>query len=199
MKFTEALVQNQLVSKTFPNHDIKIPNISCLYGWECDLVSVTKAGIVHEFEIKTTRSDWLAELRSIDKEDSVKKMRSVLLEHSQTVEQKIATGKERGWKVTTVLSQDSYPRGICRSTNEMPSPNYWWVCAPAGVVKPEEIPAYAGLIEYRHCDRNKGLVFVYAKTAPKLHKLKLSDKQWRALGRGAALRMWSLREKIDDR
>lgn len=194
MKYTETLVQNELVRQTFPNHEIKIPNIACLYGWECDLVSVTTAGIVHEFEIKTTRSDWLAEIRSINKDWSAKKYRSILLENSVEVERRIAKAKDKGWKRTVIVPDHR----IDRPANQSPSPNYWWIVAPVGVVKPEEIPDYAGLIEYENRDISRSLCFDYVKPAPKLHKLKISEKQWRALGRGAALRMWSIREKLDD-
>lgn len=195
MKITEAKVQNELVRSVFPNHEIRLPNCG-LFGWECDLVSVTKAGISHEFEIKTSRSDWLAELRSIKKHMTPKNHRAFILENSNTVESKFLLAEERGWRRVTISCDQTG-----RKTNkliEIVPPNYWWVVAPKGVVKDEELPSYAGLIEYEFNQSRGRIVFDFVTNAPKLHKLKLSNKQWRSLGRGAALRLWSLREKMDD-
>ena len=43
------------------NHDVAVPNLTALYYWECDLLSVTKSRLAHEFEIKISRSDYLAD------------------------------------------------------------------------------------------------------------------------------------------
>lgn len=43
------------------NHKIVVPNITNIFSWECDLISVTSADMVHEFEIKISRSDYLAD------------------------------------------------------------------------------------------------------------------------------------------
>lgn len=43
-------------------HAAMIPNSTQLMWSEVDLLSVTKAGLVHEFEIKTSRSDYNREL-----------------------------------------------------------------------------------------------------------------------------------------
>jgi hypothetical protein len=48
-------------------HVLAVPNCKALYPrGESDLISVTEAGLVHEFEIKTSKSDYLREFR--DKE-----------------------------------------------------------------------------------------------------------------------------------
>lgn len=45
------------------NHKIVAPNITNIFGWECDLISVTPANLIHEFEIKISRSDYLADAK----------------------------------------------------------------------------------------------------------------------------------------
>jgi len=42
------------------SHRIVVPN-SCLFAWEADMLSVTRSGRIHEFEIKVTRSDFAAD------------------------------------------------------------------------------------------------------------------------------------------
>jgi hypothetical protein len=46
------------------NHIASVPNSTQLLRGEVDLLSVTKAGLVHEFEIKRTRSDYTRELKT---------------------------------------------------------------------------------------------------------------------------------------
>ncbi|MCI0488974.1 MAG: hypothetical protein L0229_20470 [Blastocatellia bacterium] len=43
-------------------HEIIVPN-SCMYGWEADMISVTPAGLVSEYEIKVSRSDFFADAK----------------------------------------------------------------------------------------------------------------------------------------
>jgi len=40
-----------------------IPNVQHFADWESDLLSVTTSGLVHEFEIKITKSDFLADFK----------------------------------------------------------------------------------------------------------------------------------------
>lgn len=45
-------------------HKVALPNINGMYpSWEADLLAVTAADLVHEFEIKITRSDFLADAK----------------------------------------------------------------------------------------------------------------------------------------
>lgn len=50
------------------NHEIAIPNLTMMYRWEADVISVTKAHLVHEFEIKVSRSDFLADKKKFKHE-----------------------------------------------------------------------------------------------------------------------------------
>ena len=43
------------------NHKIVAPNITNVYPWECDLLSVTATDLVHEFEIKISKSGYRAD------------------------------------------------------------------------------------------------------------------------------------------
>lgn len=71
IKTDEKRIQHKLSGYLLgKGHDVVIPNVSWswLY-WEADLISVTKAGYMYEFEIKITRSDFEADFRKRKHQD----------------------------------------------------------------------------------------------------------------------------------
>lgn len=40
------------------SHTFVLPNVTTLFPWEADLISVTRAGLTHEYEIKLTAADY---------------------------------------------------------------------------------------------------------------------------------------------
>lgn len=82
--WSERSVQDAVyIHCAIKNHEIIVPN-SCMFAWESDVVSVTRSGFTHEFEIKITRSDF--------KQDAKKERTRLLLDptvtgyfHSHTV------------------------------------------------------------------------------------------------------------------
>ena len=133
-------------------HECIIPNVF-VYSWESDVISITKAGYVHEFEVKLTRADF--------KKDSEKKNKHEVL--------------RRGYR-NHKSSYDTYKirQGIFKGDGMSvyePRPNYFWYVCPDGLIAPADVPAYAGLIylngSYYNC---------FEKKAPLLHKDKVSEK-----------------------
>lgn len=60
---TEAEIQDALyIEFDRRRHHLIVPNV-CMFGWESDLVSVTAAGFVCEYEIKCSRSDFKADMK----------------------------------------------------------------------------------------------------------------------------------------
>lgn len=56
--WTERALQNALyIHCALKNHEIIVPN-SCVFGWESDMVSVTRAGLITEYEVKITVADF---------------------------------------------------------------------------------------------------------------------------------------------
>lgn len=65
MKFTEPIIQHGLsIMLTRRQHEYSIPNVSWswLY-WEADLISITKAGFMYEFEIKCSKSNFQSDFQ----------------------------------------------------------------------------------------------------------------------------------------
>lgn len=91
-----------------------------VYYWECDLFIVTKSGYGVEFEIKLSRSDF--------KKDFTKKMKHDTL----------STGKciKEFW-------------GGEKKEITLDRPNRFYYVCPEGLIKPDEVPEYAGLIYFK--------------------------------------------------
>lgn len=114
---------------------IQITNYSGL-GHEADVLMVTKARMVYEYEVKTSRADFKKDFSKVQKHKIYSSDRPYLV-------------RARG-----------YP---------MKPNHFYYVCAE-GLIKPSEIPKYAGLIYIT----TEGFVH-YIKKAPKLHSYKLPE------------------------
>ncbi len=186
---SEARVQNLLAEMICHAHEMTVPNIGTLWQWESDLASVTKTDLSHDFEIKISRADWLAEKRKIEEAGgrNPKADRDHMLRYAKEIEAEEKNDKPRKTYVipgkTRRMSKGAfYP------------PNYFWVVVPEGVVKDGELPDYAGLIEITF-DERRGYRTVTRKKAPRLHGLKIADRQWRSMARGLSVRVWAERSR----
>lgn len=57
---TETIVQKHLYRYLEKkNHNLISPNVMNIYPWECDMISLTTSNMVHEYEIKTSKQDFL--------------------------------------------------------------------------------------------------------------------------------------------
>jgi hypothetical protein len=60
----EKVIQDALhLDCSLKNHQIIVPNVNMRWG-ESDLLSVTRAGLIFDHEIKLSRSDYLADFRN---------------------------------------------------------------------------------------------------------------------------------------
>ena len=64
-KITEAHIQAVLMRYVITelNHKFVVPNTVDFFGWEADLVSVTRSFLTHEFEVKLNLSDFKADAK----------------------------------------------------------------------------------------------------------------------------------------
>lgn len=139
------------------------PNIRSLYYWEADLLSVTPARLVHEFEIKVSLADFRA-----DKNKKAK--------HSDLL------ARHNGPKRKAVSPQRPlFYRGTSSRT-----PNYFWYATNGFSLADEEIPDYAGWLEVNF---NDGWDAVVKKEAPRLHMDKVTHEQINKLGRSLSYRL----------
>lgn len=75
-------------------------------------------------------------------------------------------------------------------------PNRFWYVAPFGLIRVEELPTYAGLIEIGEGAWNKRYCVKVTKAAPVIHKQKHEDVTLKLL-RVLGWRYWHWRERDD--
>lgn len=135
-----------------------IPRYTPNKWWECDVFEITKAGYFREYEVKLSRSDFLADAKKFQEDvgyDRIDgKYQRVIKEH-RVKHDLLSKGDERG-------------------------PVQFWYVVPLGLVRIDEVPSWAGLIELT--DRGASYSTSHwrfsenqTKEAPRLHKKKIEQ------------------------
>ncbi len=96
-----------------------LPNYTPSKWWECDLFELTESGFFREYEVKISRADFFADAKK------------------QSQVYPWPYGKSAVFENKHALLTQRDPR----------CPAQFWFVTPAGLVKPEEVPEWAGLIE----------------------------------------------------
>lgn len=151
----ERDIQRALMADRY-RRSFVLPNYTPAGWWECDVFEITQAGYFREYEIKLSRSDFLAD---------AKKMR-------QDWDEKVPTDPSQGF---TYVKRAKH---ACMGQPNGPQ-QFYYVC-PRGLVKESEVPSWAGFIEvvtrphYHRPPWNVSELTI--RKAPKLHKEKLNPK-----------------------
>ncbi|NYT74230.1 hypothetical protein HZU72_17605 [Halomonas sp. QX-2] len=182
---TEAIVQDVVYAYcAAAKHEITVPNCGSVWGPEADIASVTKARLGHAFEIKVSRADWLAELRQIRGEEQTAKWWRA---------KTLSNAKQQAAETARMAAAGSNCCGLV-------PPSYFWMVTAPGLIKREELPEYAGLMEiepYRFGNvQSHGFMIREVRPAPRLHRVKLLDNQMMAMARGVTLRYWQQRRAV---
>lgn len=132
-----------------------LTNYTPLDWWECDLFEVTKARYFREYEVKLSRSDFFADAK---KEQT--KGGSYDLETRQ-------------WKIPPPENKHD----LLKKADKR-GPSQFWFITPLKLITLEELPPWAGLIEFcTHADYPQGMIrFDEIVAAPRLHKHKVDEK-----------------------
>lgn len=136
-------ILNNLCERSFP---IFLTHYQGRGMEEADVFGINRNGYMHEFEIKRTRGDFKAEFRN-------KRYKHFRLEN------RVHSKRYNIWK-----------KG--KKTDEMEEviliPNRFYFVCPEGLIKPDELPVYAGLIYVNE----EGIFPKEVKKAPLLHRKK---------------------------
>ena len=154
-KQMQAILMNWVMGEK--NHQWAAPNLTPLYHWEADLVSSTKAGLLHEYEIKVSRADFLADAKKIEK-------------HSDLVHRYLNGSKPR------TQPRNDYERMLIKAGLSIPTartPNYFWYAVNGFEVEAREVVDYAGLLRVIWRERCGRHVVEVVRTAPRLHRGKV--------------------------
>lgn len=185
---TERRVQHLLYQRFMAggSHMVAVPN-SSLYGWESDMLTVTKAGYVHDYEIKVSRADLLRELRAVR-------------EAQEPGRDWWASRSTKCWRHAVLAGREELPQ-FFRSEQRakewheramMRRPNHFWFVVRDGICEADEIPDYAGLLVVREVVRRqvKMLALHQARKARRIHSHKLDADRALRLAGHACYRFW---------
>lgn len=119
-----------------------LPNYTPRGWWECDVFELTPRGYFREFEVKVSRSDFLADA-----------------EKSRT-----------SWKGPTKTKHGEL------SARSILGPTRFFFVVPDGLVTPEEVPEWAGLLVGERHDALR-VSLRQMKAAPSLHRQPFGDER----------------------
>lgn len=74
MKASEKTLQAAVMlwAMSAKQHQLVIPNSNTLFRWEADLITVTRSGLAHEYEMKVTPADYKRDAGKTDKHRTLK-------------------------------------------------------------------------------------------------------------------------------
>ncbi len=164
----------------FNSHQLYCPNTTTVFPWEADLVSVTRSNFIHEYEIKISRSDFLADF---------KKTKHRLLKEKWSNGHSYSITKDELEKICAKWEPEAREALTHLHYNEIKQiPNYFWFVCYGFDVSLEEIPEYAGYIKI---EESVDYIFVNRiKEPPRIHRHKLDDKQREHLYGSINARYW---------
>lgn len=152
-------------------------NVDGLYvfEWESDKLIWMKSGYIYEFEIKISRADFKNDFKH-------KKEKHIILNGPTDEEQLMPRFYESFERNKHLYADIEGCKARLKPTDSYyianhKKPNYFYYAVPEGMIHPEEVPPYAGLIwilkEYRYVQQS----FIIVKQAPQLHKVKYKDAE----------------------
>ena len=167
---TERDIQNILLEKFTPGpYLMHFCNAYIFrHDWESDFYFQTREGVHIEVEIKISRGDFKKDASKYKKHKilegvATKGMIQIPFVENKRFRPASPQANEEYWSEHAPLTGQSMRIGWFDLLKD-PLPNKFYYAAPAGLLKIEEIPDYAGLIEV-----NAGIATI-KKRAPVIHK-----------------------------
>ena len=173
-QLTEQKIQKAL-NKFFASEKYNIDGLF-VFSWESDKLLRTQAGYYYEFEVKISRADFKNDFKhKIDKhiilsstmpDEQAQPIQATLFDN--LYQQK----RKRYPEITKeqVMERWGNVESICRDKR---MPNYFYYAVPEGMLEPDEIPPYAGLVYVSE----DGKTLYKVVDAPRLHDRKLTDAE----------------------
>lgn len=162
----------------FEKHRYMLAN-SYIYKWESDFFSQLKSGYHQEIEVKISRADFFNDFKKegkhmiLDRKNKGQKLVTFKGPTAQRVKYEDIYGhKKITWtyssaKIKGEISREEMYTSI--NIEDFNCPNRFYYCCPEGLIKPEEVPEYAGLMYYSKEYREN---FKKIKNAPLIHREK---------------------------
>ena len=173
-QLTEQKIQKAL-NKFFASEKYNIDGLF-VFSWESDKLLRTQAGYYYEFEVKISRADFKNDFKhKIDKHIILSS--TMPDEKAQPIQASLFDNlyqqkRKRYPEITKeqVMERWGNVESICRDKR---MPNYFYYAVPEGMLEPDEIPPYAGLVYVSE----DGKTLYKVVDAPRLHDRKLTDAE----------------------
>lgn len=150
-----------------------VPNFTPAGWWECDIFRVLKSGYTHEYEIKLSKSDYMADF----------KKQIVVAER--------------------LNKPPIYKHDLLKRKCDVGPNRFSFVFGSVALLNSVEVPDYAGILVHKeiHALTFSGEREIYfalrsIRNAPLLHKKKVEDKVMEQVNKSLYHRFWSEREKL---
>lgn len=174
MKESDAILQLAFFSNHTSRYEIMLPNVYTQHDNEVDLFCIRKSGYCDEFEVKLSRSDFLADKNKFVQAEEPTRSEEITF----------------GWHNRHL--GPSYKKKHEALSLGMMDVNYFWYAIKEGIAEVSDLPDFSGLIVISN---DKGPEVI---RRPKLlHRKKLSaDKKYK-IARKLSYRFWDLKNKLD--
>ena len=173
-QLTEQSIQQRL-NHFFASYKYKADGLY-VFLWESDKLIWTKSGYIYEFEIKISRSDFKNDFKH-KKEKHIVLASTIARDKAKEIQMSLFEQKEQENRHWSREMLESRYGDIDAMVKGKRMPNYFYYAVPTGMLEPDEVPPYAGLIyidsEYRYVKQSYRIV----KEAPQLHKTKYTDAE----------------------
>lgn len=173
-QLTEQSIQQRL-NHFFASYKYKADGLY-VFSWESDKLIWTKSGYIYEFEIKISRSDFKNDFKH-KKEKHIVLASTIARDKAKEIQTSLFEQKaqeNRHWSREMLERRYGDIDAMAKGKR---MPNYFYYAVPTGMLEPDEVPPYAGLIyidsEYRYVKQSYRIV----KEAPQLHKTKYTDAE----------------------
>lgn len=173
-QLTEQSIQQRL-NHFFASYKYKADGLY-VFSWESDKLIWTKSGYIYEFEIKISRSDFKNDFKH-KKEKHIVLASTIARDKAREIQMSLFEQKEQENRHWNREMLERRYGDIDAMAKDKRMPNYFYYAVPTGMLEPDEVPPYAGLIyidsEYRYVKQSYRIV----KEAPQLHKTKYTDAE----------------------
>lgn len=151
-------------------------NVDGLYvfSWESDKLIWTKAGYIYEFEIKISRADFRNDFKH-KKEKHIILSSTIARERSEAMQLSLFEEKKKSFPNWSEESLHQQFGSVDHTVAGRKMPNYFYYVVPEGLIQPEEVPPYAGLIWILKEYYMEAQGYIIKRQAPCLHKTKYKD------------------------
>lgn len=168
-ELTEQSIQRRL-NRFFASWKYNVDGLY-VFEWESDKLIWTKAGYIYEFEIKISRADF--------KNDFKHKVNKHIILKGPTAEEQLMPSfyESYEWNKHLYASIEECKERLEPNDRHYivnhRKPNFFYYAVPEGMIQPDEVPEYAGLVYVPEGSNSLRIV----KKAPQLHRQKYKDAE----------------------